>query len=350
VPARRCKDGPGGLTVARSLASVRVMVEVLDIAPFFTGDAAARGRVVTRAEQALGALGCLTITGHGVPDTVIDEADRRWRGFFDAPLAYKRAHMPADPGIFRGYYPMTALDTTQSADQPRPPDLREGFLVNRVDPLPAEHGPVAEYVAHANIWPDGEPGLRAATEAYYREMTALAERLLQLFAVALALPQEFFRDKIDRHHSTFSAAHYFEPQGPARPGQLRCGVHCDYGSLTILHQDDAPGGLQIQTPDGTWLDVPPTPGGLVINLGDTMQAWTQGRWRSPPHRVVNPPADPGRSTRRQSLLFFHSPNFDAELEPIPSCVRPDAPVERPGMRIGEFILSRTTRINETSDS
>lgn len=353
------------LTVTPTLATFREMdmVEaaphetvpsVVDIAPFFTGDPEARRRVVARVDQALRTLGCMTITGHGVPDAVITEADRRWRDFFDAPLAYKRAHMPADPGVFRGYYPATALDTTQGPDQPRPPDLREAYMFNRTEPLPAEYwrqfGPTAGYLVHANIWPDGDPGLRAATEAYYREMTALADRLLQLFAVALGSPQDFFRDKIDRHHSTFFASNYFELQGPARPGQLRCGAHSDYGSLTILHQNDALGGLQVQTADGAWLDVPATPGGLVINLGDTMQEWTHGRWRSPPHRVVNPPAGAGSSSRRQSLLFFHSPNFDAVVEPIPSCAPAEAPGERPRMRVGEFIFSRGARIAETSES
>ncbi|MFX9093409.1 2OG-Fe(II) oxygenase family protein, partial [Acinetobacter baumannii] len=88
--------------------------------------------------------------------------------------------------------------------------------------------------------------------------------LMRMFAVALGLPEHFFDDKIDRHISMFRALNYPDQAEPPQPGQLRAGAHSDYGSLTIVRQEDAPGGLQVQNEDGEWLDVKPTPGALVV--------------------------------------------------------------------------------------
>ena len=102
------------------------------------------------------------------------------------------------------------------------------------------------------------------------------------------------------------------------PGQLRCGAHADYGSLTIVSSDTDVGGLQVLGKDGTWSDVPCIPGTFVINLGDLMAEWTNDRWRSTLHRVVNPPRVEAESSRL-SLLFFQQPNYDAVIECLPSC-------------------------------
>ena len=78
------------------------------------------------------------------------------------------------------------------------------------------------------------------------------------------------------------------------------------------------GGLQVLGRDGAWADVPCIPGTFVINLGDLMAEWTNDRWRSTLHRVVNPPREEAESSRL-SLLFFHQPNYDAVIECLPSC-------------------------------
>jgi isopenicillin N synthase-like dioxygenase len=102
-------------------------------------------------------------------------------------------------------------------------------------------------------------------------------------------------------------------------GQLRAGAHTDYGGLTILKTEDKPGGLQVQTSDGRWEPVPIVPGAFIINLGDLMAQWTNDEWVSTMHRVVNPPRDQAIGSRRQSLVFFHQPNYDAVIECIPTC-------------------------------
>jgi isopenicillin N synthase-like dioxygenase len=118
---------------------------------------------------------------------------------------------------------------------------------------------------------------------------------------------------------------YPEQTTPPEPGQLRSGAHTDYGSLTILMSDKAAGGLQAQHRDGYWVDVTPEPGAYVINIGDIMQIWTNDRWVSTMHRVVNPPAAVADTARRHSVVFFHQPNYDAVIDTLPSCFGPKRP-------------------------
>jgi len=174
-----------------------------------------------------------------------------------------------------------------------------------------------------NRWPT-LAGFRDAWLAYIEALDALAWDLMRLFALALDLPEDWFDSKVDRAHYNL-VANYYPPQPVAPPpGQLRQGPHTDWGSLTLLYQDDAAGGLQVMDKTGNWVDVPSIAGSFVLNLGDLMAVWTNDRWVSTMHRVVNPPPDPTRH-ERISVPFFHWPNWDASIECIPTCASPDNP-------------------------
>ncbi|HEX9544109.1 MAG TPA: 2OG-Fe(II) oxygenase family protein, partial [Pyrinomonadaceae bacterium] len=105
-------------------------------------------------------------------------------------------------------------------------------------------------------------------------MSELAARLMQIFAVALNLPEDFFADKIDQHCSAMRALNYPDDVSAPLPNQLRAGAHTDYGSVTILLSDPDPGGLEIFASEGEWVAVPSVPGGFIINIGDLMARWT----------------------------------------------------------------------------
>ena len=119
---------------------------------------------------------------------------------------------------------------------------------------------------------------------------------------------------IDNHFATLPSNNYPEPGAPPLPGQLRAGEHTDFGSLTILAMNDAPGGLQVQMSDGAWRDVKAARGQFIVNIGDMMARWTADHWASTLHRVVNPPADRRVGSRRRSLVFFHNPAAGTVIE------------------------------------
>ena len=186
-----------------------------------------------------------------------------------------------------------------------------------------------------NVWPAAMPKLRITMERHYRSMEGLTDLVMRGLALALELDEGFFRDKLDRHDSTFRVANYPHQRHPPAPGQLRAGAHTDYGAITLLATERAPGGLQIRRRDGAWTDAPVVPEGFVVNIGDLMMTWTNDRWLSNLHRVVNPPPDVSGSTRRLSLVYFANCNPDARIECLPACAGADRPPRHPPVTAGE---------------
>jgi isopenicillin N synthase-like dioxygenase len=302
-------------------------VPVIDIAPFRNGGPADRAAVAAAVGSACRDIGFLVVSGHGVPDRMLAEIGDVTRRFFDLPLEEKmQVHRPA-PDVSRGYVGIEGESVGRSRDaKATAGDLNESFMIGPVDlPHPEYAGrPAAGAHFAPNLWPEEPAELRKIYSTYYRAMGGLAALLMEIFAVALELPEDFFADKIDNHISRLRVRNYPEPEVAPLPGQLRAGAHSDYGSLTILATEDRPGGLQVCNAEGDWVDVPIVPGAFIINIGDMLARWTNDRWVSTLHRVVNPDEGEVAGSRRQSVIFFHNPNYDAEIRCIPTCVEPGA--------------------------
>lgn len=292
------------------------IVPIVDIA----GDRRRAGRQI---DAACREVGFFQIVGHGLEADVEFAAWEAAAAFFRLPLADKMG-VAIPPGDAYGYGPFQVERLAASLGDETPPDLKETFSIGpsgescRARPCA---DPAAAFVFSASLWPTALPGIEPALRAYYDALAALVERVMQLMALGLGLEEGYFRPFIDRHTSALRALHYPDLAGHGvLPGQLRAGAHCDYGTLTLLRQDDAPGGLQVRDVVGTWHDVPAVDGAYVVNVGDALARWTNDRWRSTLHRVVVPPADAGRDCSRQSMAFFHNANWDAVIECLPSCL------------------------------
>ncbi len=157
-------------------------------------------------------------------------------------------------------------------------------------------------------------------------MSALATDIMRIFALALGLDEHHFDPSVDRHITNMSAIHYPPLVGEPLPGQLRGGAHTDFGSITIVQRDTAPGGLQVLL-DDEWVDPPYAENSFVINLGDLMAEWTNDEWVSTIHRVALPPDFADAASDRLSFTFFHQPNYDAVIEVISTCTGPDRPAK-----------------------
>lgn len=289
-------------------------VPVIDIAPFLTSDAGDRRALAQKVGQACRDIGFLIISGHGVDANLIARTDALSRAFFDLPLGAKMA------------VKRPALDITRG--EKGFADLNESFMIGPLDVDLADPyftAPEAGKHFHPNLWPEAREGLRETYTAYHRAMGALAAQPMRIFALALDLPEPFFDARVDRHISRLRMRNYPEPLTPPKPGQLRAGAHCDYASLTILKAEANPGGLQAFNKAGEWVDAPITPGAYIVNLGESMARWTNDVWVSTLHRVVNPPAEQTAGSRRQSLIFFHNSNYDAEIACLSGCAGPDRP-------------------------
>ncbi len=211
--------------------------------------------------QAIHDIGFLVITGHGVDPALIRKVRAVSNAFFDLNAAEKNRVLRPAPDVTRGYTSLEAESVGRSQGLDVPGDLNESLMIGPADVPETDYffGPAAGKHFHPNLWPANPPELRALYEEYFRAMGALAEDLMAMFALALDLDEGFFADKINHHISRLRVRNHPAPLMPAQPGQLRAGVHADYGSLTIPRAEDKPGGLQVFNRAGEWVDVPIAP-------------------------------------------------------------------------------------------
>lgn len=319
-------------------------IPLIDISPFLNGSDAERSAVARAVDTACADMGFLLVSGHGIPSSLVDDMRRVSTSFFERPLEDKlRYRMP--PDRYRGFIAFGNEALAYSLGEETPPDLKESFSIGPVD---APDDPYHRAAAPANffapnMWPEGLPEFRETWTAYYRRMEGLAATLMRIFAMGLGMDEHYFDDKIDRHITNFSVIHYPPQHEPPRPGQLRAGAHSDYGSLTIVKPDGAEGGLQVLAKDGNWLDVPHMPDAFVVNLGDLMAEWTNDRWVSTLHRVVNPSRAAGDAARRISMTFFHQPNYDAVVQCLPTCADAARPPRYGTTTSGEHVWMKINK-------
>ena len=302
-------------------------------------------------------VGFFQITGHGVPDDVAGPAWTMATRFFDLPLADKMSVARPTPDYPYGYIPLAGESLPQSMDPQSmsgrsmsgalsdvgPPDLKEVFNIGPPDP-PAHPfaDPDEAWVYSPNLWPSALPELRPAWTAYYEALRDLGDRLMSLFARGLGLPPGFFADATGHGANALRAINYPARPDAARPGQLRAGAHTDYGTVTILRQD-AVGGLEVLGPGETWAGVEPVPGAFVINIGDLLARWTNDRWRSTLHRVVDPPDPSATAARRQSMAYFQNANWSAQISCLPTCLEPGEQPRYEPVQAGPHLMGKFRR-------
>ena len=320
-------------------------VPVIDIAPWYRDAPTDKAALAKSVNDACRDIGFLVVTGHRVPQALVARVDASARAFFAQPDDAKQAlKRPKDDQV-RGYSAVGNEGLSYSLGKKSPGDLKESFSIGPIDPPddPYYTGPAAGPHFAPNLWPPAIPDFQASWSAYFDSMSELAADLMRMFALALDLPQGYFDDKIDRHISMFRVLSYPDQLHTPEPGQLRAGAHSDYGSLTILKIEDRPGGLQACNKAGVYVDVPVIPDSFVVNIGDLMMQWTNDRWISTLHRVVNPPREKARNSLRQSLVFFHQPNYDAMVSCLPSCLEPGEQPKYPPISSGDHLRNKFLR-------
>ncbi len=320
-------------------------VPVIDISGWFGNDEAARDRVAAAFGQACEEWGFLVISGHGIDPELIEQIRATTKEFFDLPVEQKLRNAAAGRKGGRGYYPMLAKSLARTmGDANAPGDLRESFR-SGVESFSDDQANLkkSEHVA-PNPWPDTPVEFKRLWTRYFDDCNRLSVEMMRICARALKLPDDWFDDKMDRSIGNVTAQHYPKLETVPEPGQIRSGAHTDFGTLTLLMTEDKPGGLEVRGLDGEWHPVKPLPGTYIVNLGDMMAQWTNDKWRSTLHRVVNPPVHAGESTRRLSMVFFHMPNDDALIECIPSCTDESNPPRYSPIRAGEHLAEKLRRV------
>ena len=268
-------------------------------------------------EAALEDTGFMSLSDTGIEAAQVSAVFEASRSFFQCPDEFKqrfRYHSAADNF---GYQSVGM----ESLDPDRPPDLKETLTIRNPTARRGEH------------WPSA--GLRELVLDFYQRCLVVAHKLQGDAATLLDVPCDYFHSRITGENVTLRLLHY-PPLAFRESGQLGAGAHTDYGLLTLLFQDQV-GGLEVlgQQSD-TWIPVAPLAGEIVVNTGDLMERWTNGRFRSTRHRVQPQTGSGGR----YSLALFLDPDDAVEVSCLPSCVSAQKPAQYPPTTAGEHILAK----------
>jgi isopenicillin N synthase-like dioxygenase len=306
-------------------------IPVLDLGGYLAGAVGERERLAAELGAAQQRIGFFYIRNHGVPQDLVDRMFAQTARFNALPLEQKlEIEIDLDQ---TGYVPMKAgqVDTGDVVARGKnKPDLSEAFWVRRDRPTD-DPELLAGRRFRKNKWPADLPGFRETTVEYMGVMEKLGQWMLPLYAIALGLDPDYFADLFDQADTTCRMGHY--PGGlDGGENQFGAGPHNDAGFLTLLPQATEP-GLQILTQSKNWIPAPVRSGEILVNGGNCLVRYTNGRFLATPHRVVA-----GLPRDRYSIPLFYNPNFDAVVEPVSTCITVDRPAAFEPQTYEEYII------------
>ncbi|MGC6503428.1 MAG: isopenicillin N synthase family dioxygenase [Parvibaculales bacterium] len=302
---------------------MKSVLPVIAFDAFAKGTPTDRRQIAGEIHEAVLNTGFFHLDGHGMDAplaTAMSAAD--W--FFDLPETDKQAIAIEKSPCHRGWYAIGGerLDAVTYPEGDFKEGIKIGHDLDSSHPLVAAglplHGPNQWLTEDTALGPDCPARMfNTSMQAVYDGLSDVSRTLMQAFALGLGLPETHFDRYLETPMATLSPIRY--PPLNASRERISAGAHSDFGCLALLAQDDT-GGLEILHPDTGWMNVPPRPGSLLVNIGDMLSLWTGGLYRSTMHRVRN------RSAKnRTSMVFFFDPQHDTPLDII--C--PGQPVQAP---------------------
>ncbi len=269
-------------------------------------------------------IGLLYIKNHGVDKQLIKDAYAQAQAFLNLPMEQKQQLNIINSGqTLRGYIPMYA----DNVDPENTRDFKEcfDFGLNETSISPF-FGP--------NLIPEQPASFKETFEQYHDAMMTLSRRLIRAIALSLKLPADYF-EKLQKKPITIQRLLHYPPQkGKVTLEEIGIGAHTDYGFLTILSQDSV-GGLQVQNRNGEWVSAPPVEDTFIVNIGDLVQTFTNDRYISTAHRVINT-----SGKERYSVPFFIDLDFNAEVSVVPTCHNDENPAKYEPYTCGQHKYER----------
>ncbi len=309
--------------------SAAAEIPIIDFADARAGDPAAMRAIAAEIHRACTTVGFFYIANHGIPDAVIAGAAAAARQFFAFPVETKREvsananhrgfHARGDALMYGAQASPTTRSSTASASSCR-----------RTIRTSARESRCAGPTTGRRFM----PALQPALYGYFKEVGACGADLLRAVALSLGLDETFFAARYTKPLQRTQII-YYPPQPPtSEEEQFGVAPHSDYGCITLLWQDDN-GGLQVRSLDKKrWVDARPISGTLVVNVGDLLARWTNGRFASTVHRVIN-----ASGRERFSIATFFDPDFATVVDPRDlGGGEPDRRYEP--VRAGDYILAR----------
>jgi len=294
-------------------------IPTLDIRRFSeSASQADRAAFVAELGAAYREWGFAGIRGHGIAQSLIDDAYAVFAEFFALPESTKRKYHVDGAGGARGYTPF-GVETAKGATYS---DLKEFWHIGREIPRDSKYAEVMQ----PNLWPEEVPRFREVGYDLYQALDQLGSQVLGALALDMGLPEDYFVDKTDNGNSILRPIHYPPITTPDIPN-VRAGAHEDINLITLLVGASA-AGLEVLSRKGEWVPFTADADTIVVNIGDMLQRMTNHVYPSTTHRVVNPPGELARQPRYSTPFFLHL-NPDVLIDVLPSTITVDNPSRYP---------------------
>ncbi|MDO8362237.1 MAG: 2-oxoglutarate and iron-dependent oxygenase domain-containing protein [Actinomycetota bacterium] len=295
-------------------------------------DGSDRPIVAAAVDDALAKVGFFLVVGHGVDPGLIAHTRSLFHEFFHLPAEQKAAVRMPQLGM-AGWAPMGMEANGYSFGHETPPDMKESYRLG-AHVLP---GRVAQ--RGENVWPIVPHGFRETVVEYLAEVDRVHLELLRVCAAAAGLADhETFARHALRNDNTLNV-NWYPPVayvGEPRLNQYRIGPHTDFGTLTLLHRQPGSSALQVQLPDGQWVEAPVRDDAFTVNCGDILAHWVGGRWRSAIHRIPAP-VGPEAEHELLSVVYFCDPDADTTIVPVNG--------DGPAVNAGEYLRAKIAAIS-----
>lgn len=306
-------------------------IPTVDISIYLTSPSSPAGHaVITSVANACRTSGFFQLVGHGISPTLQKQVFAGSKKLFALPAEEKKKIKSVIGG--RGYEILGGQTLQYGAK----PDLKEGFFVG--PEIPRREGEKYESYRHPNNWPDArlipEDELKEPVLEYRQQLCDLSLVIMQILAKGLPngrkdMFDEFCSDPL----AVVRLLHYPPQHDLSDKDQLGAGAHTDFGAITLLLQDGS-GGLQVRNQASEeWIDIPPNPNAYVVNVGDMLDTWTKGMYKSNLHRVINKSGGD-----RYSVPYFFDGNLEYIIKPLDG-----SEIEGSGMTVREFMDERYAR-------
>ncbi|KAJ6191541.1 hypothetical protein N7519_001562 [Penicillium mononematosum] len=315
---------------------------IIDFAPFYANDST-KDDLIHQIQQACEQFGFFQLINHAIPTELQAAVLQHSSEFFNLPLETKEKYNQASGGFNRGYERLRS----QNFEKRTKGDLKEGFYLGKDLPLDDPYVVQRRFGQGPNKYPSEVPdakGFRRVMDEYHDAMIELAVAIMQVIARTLGLDEDVFGDFCDHPVSILRLLHYPSQEVDASDLERGIGAHTDFGAITMLLQDDT-GGLQVwNNLSSEWVDVTPVPGAYVVNLGNMMMRWTNDRYLSNLHRVINT-----SGKERFSVPFFFSGNPNYTIRCLPGCEDAEEGSRYPPITVHEWMAGRYADTYGTSD-
>ena len=299
-------------------------VPILDLGAYLAGEPGALDAVARDLLYASTHVGFYFVSNHGIPQALIDRVFGESARFHALPQDDKEA-LKLDKNKI-GYF---GTGTTGGRRPGIKPNLYSAFCVR--EDLAADDPDVlaGKPFRGLNQWPSDLPGFRETVMEYLHAVQDLGRSMLPIYARALNLPLDYFDKAFEKPLLNMQLNHY-EQQEVFEGDEFGLAPHTDRTFITLLAQAQVP-GLEIQPASGTWFTAPVLPGHFLVNTGDLLRLWTNEKFLSTPHRVINT-----SNVERHSIPFFFNPDPDTLVECLPTCQSAEDPPRHPPLKYIDF--------------